>query len=822
MNAGATTYKELLASTLNLSLEERVSLLGEKPILLPVERSKKRPILKGWTRITWEETQKTEYQTEINLPYKNVGVLLGPGGGNICTIDIDVDDEAEIEPLLTLNPWIQDTLITRGSKGCQIWFRITGSYNSKHQDIYSLLRTGGSEPIAEFRASGNQSIIFGQHPATGPDGRHLRYQVLNAKPIINIEYEKIRWPEHWSGQALKGDQYQEAEQKKILWRGDRKTRRAIATDLLGPVRWDESGDKGFCNCPGAAAHTNPSGLRDTYVFLGDDNNPTVTVYCVHKSCRSAILQKGNELRDGIREEESIVLQEGGEGLHRSHQAIYDKLSETGDYYNHGGLVKYDSEAFSLIPVTEHTMNETLASVGIRITKEFVVNNRVVTRAHKLNQMEIKALLVSQAVQGLPSIASIAKCPVFGAKSGYNPSSRILVASDTEAPEVPFDEALNTLLDLLSYFQFETQTDKSRALAAILTPALRQAGLVGRIIPAWIATADQLNSGKTFLQILVAQIYGTEPAQVTVDNGRGVGGMEETIKHQLSIGAPFIQVDNIRGKIDSQFIESLITGTDDIAFRLAFQPQKTIKRYRFVLMMTGNTGFVLTEDQGSRSYLSKLKKQNNPCWLKEGVNLGTYVANHWGYYLGCVFGILREWERQGKPRSVGSALRFIDWEETIDAIVQGVCGLPRPTEGMKADQDKASSEELQWLEKVGEMVEEEGDIWSPGSDCTPVALKAVDLYELCFMNEVDVPGKEIRGRGSLEEILPRRIGIIMKKLFKNAAAESVTVAGLHCHRVTLETPKVSGGFNTTHGYVFTRSADRPVRFLCKRRETMVAG
>ena len=50
---------------------------------------------------------------------------------------------------------------------------------------------------------------------------------------------------------------------------------------------------------------------------------------------------------------------------------------------------------------------------------------------------------------------------------------------------------------------------------------------------------------------------------------GVGGFDESLAQQLINGRPFIQFDNVRGVIDSQYLEAILTVTygDTIAARI---------------------------------------------------------------------------------------------------------------------------------------------------------------------------------------------------------------------------------------------------------------
>jgi hypothetical protein len=56
----------------------------------------------------------------------NIGVALGAKSGNL--IALDVDDDTLVAPYLALNPFLNDTLQTRGARGRVFWLRMAGGY----------------------------------------------------------------------------------------------------------------------------------------------------------------------------------------------------------------------------------------------------------------------------------------------------------------------------------------------------------------------------------------------------------------------------------------------------------------------------------------------------------------------------------------------------------------------------------------------------------------------------------------------------------------------------------------------------------------------
>jgi P4 family phage/plasmid primase-like protien len=149
-------------------------------VLLPVPHGKKAPVLKSWNTTTIQRMDDPAYLAQFTN--NNVGVLLGKASGNLCTIDIDNDED--FTTFLELNPQLAATMQTRGSRGGNIWIRTSGDYPN-----LTKIKKADDTNWGEFRSDGGQTIIHGIHP----DG--MAYQrLVDAKPV-EIQFSEIKWPE---------------------------------------------------------------------------------------------------------------------------------------------------------------------------------------------------------------------------------------------------------------------------------------------------------------------------------------------------------------------------------------------------------------------------------------------------------------------------------------------------------------------------------------------------------------------------------------------------------------------------------------------------
>lgn len=68
----------------------------------------------------------------------------------------------------------------------------------------------------------------------------------------------------------------------------------IAEGILGHIDWITT-TEGYCECPGASAHTTKEGKRDCILYM--DHVPTI--HCVHASCSEAVGETNRRLRAAV-------------------------------------------------------------------------------------------------------------------------------------------------------------------------------------------------------------------------------------------------------------------------------------------------------------------------------------------------------------------------------------------------------------------------------------------------------------------------------------------------------------------------------------------
>ena len=165
---------------------QRIRNLLGPAVLIPIRPLTKKPAKKGWQQLTLDIMRDPRHLAA--LARGNIGVVLGRASSGLCTIDLD--SEAAVEPFLKANPRLRGTTRTKRIRGCNIWVRIDGEYPRNTE-----LKTAAGKHVGEWRADGNQTIIYGSaiDRAKG-ETKPTSYVFLNEVKPIQIRFNDIVFP----------------------------------------------------------------------------------------------------------------------------------------------------------------------------------------------------------------------------------------------------------------------------------------------------------------------------------------------------------------------------------------------------------------------------------------------------------------------------------------------------------------------------------------------------------------------------------------------------------------------------------------------------
>lgn len=556
----------------------------------------------------------------------------------------------------------------------------------------------------------------------------------------------------------------------------------------GPVRW-KSETRGFCDCPGQKLHTRPNGERDCKIERrGEDGS--WYAYCVHHSCAAAIAELNRKLERVGPLANAVVLFGGSVRITDTATDLFKRIAPSRKMFTRGRVpvvlrTEDGKQVLSpLKPTQAQSELEAYADFAawksVKADKDEGGGTKSVLKPTTLSATHAAAILDCYAATSLlPTINGLLNCPILIERNGalevcgegYNEATGLLILQGGTPPEVPLGEARESLLALLAEFDFQTPGDKSRAVASFITPALKMGGLLRGNVPADVAEADQSQSGKTYRQRMVAATYREQSAIVPLKRG-GVGGVDESFFEKLVQGRPFIQFDNFRGALDSPAVEAFLTAEGSFGCRVPGVREIAVDPSRFFVQLTSN-GVETSRDLANRSSIVRIRK-------REGVQFKDVlrdIRERQPYFLGCVFAVVRDWHRQGKPRTQEAQHDFREWCQVLDWVVQNIFGLAPLMDGHREAQTRVSNPTLGLLRALCLEVARAGELGKP-----------LTASQLCDMGEA----AGLKMPGGDPNTAHRVLGSKLAPLFKDG--HSVSVEGFTVQRNSEQRPREDGNGN----------------------------
>lgn len=408
-----------------------------------------------------------------------------------------------------------------------------------------------------------------------------------------------------------------------------------------------------------------------------------------------------------------------------------------------------------------------------------------------SEQNAKLIINSEMMRSkLPALQVLSRCPVLVSRSngelivvcGYDRESGVY-ATGGKPKQIELPAAVELLHGLLADFRFATPSDKTRALAAMITPALVMGGLLRGRAPVDLGEADQSQTGKGYRNKITAAIYNSKVAAVSQSSG-GVGGLEEDFNYRVLSGANFIALDNVRGKIDSKFLESFLT-EDSYTGRSAYRPHGDIDPSRYFVMMTSNAAEI-TRDMANRMACVRLLKQEPGYQYRkyEAGGLLEHIRANQAEYLGAVFAIVRAWWEAGKPQTSETRHDFRQWAQVLDWITHNLLNAPPLLDGHQATQERMTNPNLAWLRDVAIAVD--------AADRLDEPLRAYEILDIIEHTDVAIPGvkdRDLLDDEKARETAMRAIGRRIGGCFKvedsiDNGVDSIDIDNLTIHKTSV--------------------------------------
>ena len=472
----------------------------------------------------------------------------------------------------------------------------------------------------------------------------------------------------------------------------------------------------------------------------------------------ASIPENQRLLDEYRSLEDIILLPGnGISIAECASNIYSKA--TGLFLRGGRVVQAVSDDRGS-HVLEPVSSEALRSIVERFGKVFAVRSSksgpVITPSVCPNETA-KALLAAEERRRLKTIAKLLRYPALVndgeqirlLEHGFDPRTGTMVTSRSKTTIPPVVKAVTSIERLLDDFNFATPSDRSRMLACILTPGLVLGGFLRGRAPIIVHEADQSQTGKTYAQRCIAALYGEE-LRIVSPRTEGVGSLEESISTRLIQGGALIQIDNVRGRIDSQKLEAFATAESTFMARAAYSSEIEVDPRSFVLFLTSN-GMESTRDLANRSVIVRLRKHPDEFQFQQDLLL--HIRENGIYYLGCVYSVIKDWFERGRPMTNEGRHDFREWARITDWIVQNTFGCPPIMNGHREQQQRISEPALSFVRILCLSLEKNSQLGEQ--------LSAGRLAEHCIDEQIAIPGLA-PDKQCDEEYARRVLGKIFKK------------------------------------------------------------
>lgn len=484
----------------------------------------------------------------------------------------------------------------------------------------------------------------------------------------------------------------------------------------------------------------------------------------------------------------VRLPGGVQGNHKFAQDMLPHLRRAGFYSRGGAIMRVAGGTIELLDASSG-VTEFEAVANFYVIKPKDGKPRKVRKPP--TEQVVKLALRSRVLrQGLPEIKVFSKCPLLlrsgRVLTGYDDETKVH-AQGAAPPEIPTADALALLRGLLRDFQFATREDESRAIIALLIPLFCFGKLLGpeARVPMLVVEADQSRTGKGMFCAMQAAIYSEEASVITMDTarGRGVGSYAEQIADRLIRGRAFVQTDNVTGKSETAYLESLLTERN-VNCRIPHGGNAEMDPRTTAYSLTANKA-ELTTDLAKRSVILQLRKQPRDYrwheWPEGG--LVEHVKANQSKYLGCVFSIVRPWIEAGCPLLPAGGHDFREWAGSARWIALELLGLADPMKGVEAAQERVASPWLNWARSVALAVQEVGQL--------DLELRANELLDILVDTNTEVPGmepSELDDPDNRDKAL-MAIGRRMKTVF--AGREVIEIDGLLIRRREADKPNEHG-------------------------------
>lgn len=488
----------------------------------------------------------------------------------------------------------------------------------------------------------------------------------------------------------------------------------------------------------------------------------------------------------------------GAGIEECAETLFPPFGEAEElFYRNGGVCEVepcDDDGYQISSVTPARLTAVMERRFQPVSKEILRDGTEYYKPVCCGKTTAELLLSTDAARKLPLITGLSNMPILASdgrvlQAGYDPATGRFVTNNMVLRIPPLDKAIGNVNLILQDFLFATPGDRSRAIAALLTPAMVLGGIMTKVT-AMMLEAEDSQSGKGYFVKGVAATYGERIQYVAQRNG-GVGSFDESLSACLCAGNPFICLDNFTGNFRSTFLEMVLTAEGNVPCRVPYRGEVQVDSRKFCFFLTSN-GIDTSRDMANRMSIIRIRKQSPSYQFRKfgKGDLLDFITDNRSFMLGSVFAIVREWINQGKPRTEERRHDFREWTQSLDYIVQNIMSEAPLMDGLVEARARISNPAMAFLRELAVLVSNDSKL--------DRGLTASNLYEMCEMRGLEIPGlkSESDDAGRIQ------IGRLMARCFDESKEVVVDE-----YRVILKESEVyredGRGYRPMKLYTFTR-------------------
>ena len=286
-----------------------------------------------------------------------------------------------------------------------------------------------------------------------------------------------------------------------------------------------------------------------------------------------------------------------------------------------------------------------------------------------------AILLSRAGQwklstvlGVISAPTLRRDGTIMSAPGYDQQTRLYHEPDPalimpSIPAHPHREdavaALKLLSELLKHFPFCTDTDRSVALSALISPLVR--GALG-MVPLHAFTAPAPGTGKSYVADVASAILSGRICPVATA-GKSEEETEKRLGALLIAGYPLVSIDNVSATLGGDLLCQMIE-RPVIRLRPLGKSEIMELESRATVFANGNN-LVIEGDMTRRTILARLDAQiERPETRTFDFDPVAVVLADRGRYIAAALTIVRAYILAGRPGKLSALQSFLDWSDNV--------------------------------------------------------------------------------------------------------------------------------------------------------------